>query len=157
MKKSIQTVIILLLSSTGLFGQNLTSYDSLKIVETYTKLFEAVKTNDLKTLNEISADSMYCIICFNEPDRSVWTNMVDKNDFIESHLVGIKNSDQYQRATKAEAQLWIKENNLHSDITVLWTIYKEEELAPGHEGGQFGIYFKRINDEFKFAGMETIP
>jgi hypothetical protein len=51
----------------------------------------------------------------------------------------------------------VKENNHRTGITVFFTIYKKDELAPGHEGGQLGMYFKKVNNVYKFAGIETIP
>jgi hypothetical protein len=83
--------------------------------------------------------------------------MFEKKDFLDNYLPTIKKSEPYQRATKSNELILINENGNRSDITVLLTIYKQNELAPEHEGVQFGIYFKKVNGEFRFAGIETIP
>ena len=83
--------------------------------------------------------------------------MFDKKDFITNQLPAIKNGELYQKAKKSKVlKLW-QENGERTDITALWTVYKKNELAPGHEGVQFGIYFKKVGCKYKFAGMETIP
>lgn len=157
MKKTIKILTILLLSSTSLFGQKVPSTDSLKITEAYKALFIAIESNDIETLVNISTDKIYCIICSNLTDFSKSPYMYDKKDFLENHLEKIKNSEAYQRATRSKELILVKENHYRTGITAFWTIYKRDELAPGHEGGQFGIYFKKINGEYKFAGMETVP
>jgi hypothetical protein len=129
----------------------------LKVVKAFETLFTAIETDDMETLTNISNDRIYCIICSDSSDFTDSPYMFDKKDFLENHLEKIKNSETYQRATKSDQLILIKENDQRTDITAFWTIYKQDELAPVHEGGQFGIYFKRVNGEFKFAGMETIP
>ncbi|UII20470.1 hypothetical protein [Fulvivirga ligni] len=150
-------LIILLSTSTYLFGQNITRSDTLEVVQTYESLFSAIETNDHESLMEISTDQIYCIICFDSSDFSESPYMIEKEDFFENHLSSVRNSEAYQRATKSERIILINENGHRSDITALWTIYDRNELAPGHEGGQFGMYFKKKGEKFKFAGMETIP
>ncbi len=140
-----------------MFGQCISSADSLKVVKAFEILFAAIETDDMEALINISADSIYCISCSDSPDFSDAPCMFDKKDFLENHLGSIRTIEAYQRATKSDELILVKENDHRTDITAFWIIYKQDELAPGHEGGQFGIYFKRVNGEFKFAGMETIP
>jgi hypothetical protein len=154
---TIKILTVLLLSSTFIFGQKASSTDSLKVVKTFKELFTAIKTNDMKTITSISTAKIYCMICSDSTDFSDLPYMLDRKDFIENHLPTIKNSDSYQRAIKSDELIVVKEDDHRTDITVFWTIYKQDELALGHEGGQFGIYFRKVNGEFKFAGMETIP
>lgn len=157
MKKTIKILTILLLGSTSLFGQKISSTDSLKVAEAFTALFAAIDSDDMETLDNMSTAKIYCILCSESPDLSESPYMYDKKDFLENHLEKIKNSESYQRATKSDELMLVKENDPRTGITAFWTIYKRVELAQGHEGGQFGIYFKKVNGEFKFAGMETIP
>jgi len=157
MKKTIKILTILLFGATSSFGQNISSADSLKIVKASETLFAAIETNDKEILTNISTDKIYCIICSNSTDLSDSPYMFDKKDFLENHLEKIKISESYQRAYKSDELILVKESGYRSDITAFWTIYQKDELAPGHEGGQFGVYFKKVNGEFKFAGMETIP
>lgn len=157
MKKTIKILTILLLGSTSLFGQKISSTDSLKVVEASIALFAAIDSNDMETLENMSTDKIYCILCSETPDLSESPYMYDKKDFLENHIGKIQSSESYQRAIKSDELILVKENYPRTGITAFWTIYKRDELAPRHEGGQFGFYFKKVNEEFKFAGMETIP
>jgi len=157
MKKTLKILIIFLLGSTTLFGQKLSSNDSLKVVDACKYLFTAIDLNDMESLANMSTDKIYCILCSDSPDFSESPYMYDKKDFIENYLDKIKNSESYQRATTSEELKLFKENDHNTNIIAFWTIYEQDELAPGHEGAQFGIYFKKVNGEFKFAGLETIP
>jgi hypothetical protein len=157
MKKIIYILIILLFGSTSIYGQKIPSSDSLKIIKSCKTLFSAIKSNDMPSLMRMSTDKIYCIICSDSPDLSDSPYMFEKKDFLDNYLPTIKKSEPYQRATKSNELILINENGNRSDITVLLTIYKQNELAPEHEGVQFGIYFKKVNGEFRFAGIETIP
>ncbi|MPV86726.1 hypothetical protein [Ostreibacterium oceani] len=157
MKKTIKILAILLFSPTSIFGQDISSTDSLKVVKTFETLFVAIETDDMDTLTNISTDRIYCIICSDYPDLTDSPYIFDKKAFLKNHLEKIKNSEPYQRATKSDKLILVRGNDHRTDITAFWTIYKQDELAPGHEGVQFGVHFKKVNGEFKFAGMETIP
>ena len=157
MKKTLKILTILILSSTSLFAQEVSSDDSLKVVKACKYLFTAIDSNDMESLANLSTDKIYCILCSDSPDLSESPYMYDRKDFLENYLDKIKNSESYQRATKSEELMLFKENDHRTNITAFWTIYKQDELAPGHEGCQFGIYFKKVNGKFKFAGLETIP
>ncbi|HTO14765.1 MAG TPA: hypothetical protein VLZ83_03300 [Edaphocola sp.] len=157
MRKYLKILILLLFGSTSIFGQEVNCSDSLKIVETYKTLFTSINNNDMEAIIEMSNDKIYCLICFDGPDFSDTPYMIEKKNFLENFLLKIKETEFYQRATKSDENHFIYENDHRSDITVLWTVYKQDELALGHEGAQFGIYFKKVNGVFKFAGIETIP
>lgn len=157
MKKFIKIVIFLLTGSTSMFGQKVSTTDSLKIVETAKILFSAIEANDMETIIGMTTDNVYCMICSDSIDFSDSPFIFEKNDFLENYLRNIKASKSYQRATKSNVSILINENNHRNGVLALWTIYKKDELAPGHEGGQFGIYFQKLNGQFKFGGMETIP
>lgn len=157
MKKKIKILTILLFGGISTFAQNISSTDSLKVVKTFETLFSAIETNNKEILTSISTDKIYCIICRKSTDSPDNRHMYDRKEFLDSYLEKIKNSNSYQRIGKSNELILVRENGNRSDITAFWTIYKRDELALGHEGGQFGIYFKKVNGEFKFAGMETIP
>lgn len=157
MNKYLKILSLLLFGSSPIFGQQVSYSDSIKIVQTYKTLFTAINNNDMKTLMKMSNDNIYCLICFDGPDFSDTPYMIEKKNFLENFLPKIKEAEFYQRATKSDEKHFIYENDHRSDITVLWTVYKKDELALGHEGAQFGIYFKKVNGVFKFAGMEMIP
>jgi len=78
-----------------MFGQCISSADSLKVVKAFEILFAAIETDDMEALINISADSIYCISCSDSPDFSDAPYMFDKKDFLENHLGSIRKSEAY--------------------------------------------------------------
>lgn len=126
----------------------------MESVDTVFALFE---DPDFTTFERISIEKIHCMICFDQPDFADEPYMLDRIEFYEKHLSRIKQFDNFIRATRSKDVMFIRENGQIADVTVFFTTYQKDELAPGHEGGQFGISFKKVNGEFKFAGMETVP
>ena len=158
--KTASTILTLLLIWTLVtVGQPIDKSDSLKIMVTVDTIFQVLKTADFGTFDKIATKTVYCSPCFARPDRN-HPYMLDSKDFFDNHLTAIKQADYFIRATKSHDI--ILENTSsdiynRSDIIVLFTIYKRDELAPGHEGGQFGLYLKKDNNTYKFSGLETLP
>ena len=157
MKTTIKILALLIFSPTSILAQQVSNSDSVQVTEAYKLLFAAVDSNDMETLMNISTDKIYCLLCSDSTDFSEAPYMYHKKDFLVNHLSKIKESESYQRATSNDKLIMVKEKGHRSDITIFWTIYKRDELATGHESMKFGIYFKNVNDTFKFAGMETVP
>ncbi len=157
MKNTLILIITLFYCSTFIFGQSVSSSDSLKIIRANELLFSAIENNDFETIKALSTDKIYCMICSNSTDFSQSPFMFEKIDFIKNHIPTIKENPLFHRAIQSTELLLINEDEHRKGITALWTIYKKNELSPGHEGGQFGVFFRKVNGEFKFAGLETIP
>ncbi len=157
MKKYSVIFPILLLWTLTLWGQTIDQKDSLEIVNKVNILFDLFENPDFTDFEKISTQKIYCIICFHLPVSDEEWSILDRKEFFDNHLNKIKRSDKFIRATKSKEIMFIRENNVGADISIFFTIYQQDELAPGHEGGQFGISFKKVNGEFKFAGMETVP
>jgi hypothetical protein len=155
--KLYKTLAILLLGSSTLIGQNVSSKDSLKVTTAYKSLFAAIEASNTEALLNMSTEKIYCTMCIEPTGFSEMPFLFAKKEFIEKHLKAIKNSESYQRAVNGDKVIMVKENKSKKGIIVFWTIYEPNELTPGHEGGQLGIYFEKVNEEFKFAGIETIP
>lgn len=156
-KKHLARWIFLFLWTSISWGQNISEKDSLEIMKKVNTVFDLFEKPDFKHFKKISAEKIYCIICFDRPDFKEEPNMLDRKEFFDDYLNQIKQSPNFIRATKSKNIILIRENDHRNNITVFFTIFQQDELAPGHEGGQFGIYFKKVNREFKFAGMETVP
>lgn len=157
MKRHLTILTTLLTLSSLSWGQTITPKDSLVIMANVETVFNLFENPDYKDFEKKSTEKIYCIICFDRPILNDEPYMLDRKEFFDNHLTEIKKCDSFIRATKSKDVRLIKEINQSTDITVFFTIYKKDELAPGHEGGQFGIYFKKIKGEYKFAGMETMP
>jgi len=157
LKNKILVITFFLFSSTFTFCQEISSTDSLKVVEAYKRLFRAIEVNDKESLINMATDKIYCMICSQDPDFLDSPYMFSKIDFITHHLEKIKKSEFFQRIVKNEKLILVKENDYRTDVTAFWTIYEKDELAKGYEGMQLGIYFKKVKSEFKFSGIEIIP
>lgn len=157
MKTHITILTILFLLTSISWGQNISAKDSLKLMKQVDTLFDLFENPDFTSFEKISTEKIYCIICFDRPDFEEEQYMLDRKDFFDNYLSKVAQFENFNRATKSKDIMLMKEDNHRTDISVFFTIYQQDELALGHEGGQFGIYFKNENGEFKFAGMETVP
>lgn len=155
MNYTLKIITILLFCTTSAFSQDISPADSIEIRALNKELFNAIDLIDRKAVSEISTEKIYCIICFNATDVSDSEYLIDKDEFINKHLLTIKDSEYFKRAKMRGRVNLISEQA--GRITALWTIYKPNEMAPGHEGGQLGVHFKQVNGNYKFSGIETIP
>jgi hypothetical protein len=139
-------------------GQVISQKDSLEILRKAEIVFNLFENPDYTLFKEISTDRIYCILCFDLPFLGEEDPYIlDRKEFFDYHLKKINTYDNFIRATKSTEIILLKENDHRTDITIYFTIYQKDELAPGHEGAQLGLYFKKVNGEFKFSGMDTIP
>jgi len=157
MKKYLLTLVVVCFFGTPSISQNISREDSLQIMSTVAIVFNVFKQPDLNAFEKISTKELYCIICFKEPDFRKNPYVLKRKQFFNKHLVAISQSDEFIRATKAKEVKLISENDKRADVIALFTIYQKNEIALGHEGAQFGIYFKKIGNTYRFSGMETIP
>ncbi|PSL03410.1 hypothetical protein [Cecembia rubra] len=155
--RQIMTTATLLLLTSNIWGQSVAEVDSLKLMKKVKNIFKLFNQPNYSDFKKISTDEIYCIICSDQQKSVEEPYIFSRKSFFDNHLTSINSSDNFIRATKSSTVKLIKENAKMTDITVLFTIYQRDELAPGHEGGQLGIYFKKVKDDYKFAGIETIP
>jgi hypothetical protein len=153
MKKSVYVLVFLIFTSWGVFGQRISSEDSLKVLNVNNMLLQAIEKDDSITFRKISNKTIYCNICSVPVDSTKNSYIVDRNDFYSSVI----KSDYFQRAILLNEYFLINGNDKQSAVTVLWTIYKKDEIAAGHQGAQLAFNFKKIGKYFKFTGIETIP
>lgn len=111
MKKVIKIIIILLLCSTSVLGQKVSSSDSIEVIKTLEAFFVAVKSDDMETLINISTNKIYCLICSDAVDLSKSPYIFDKKVFLTNYLPKIKNSELFQRATKSVELILVKEDS----------------------------------------------
>ena len=154
-----QLTILTFLITFVLFanGQSIIYSDSLNIIKSIDQVFKTFESGDFKEFKEISTTEIYCILCEGTLDSKLGPYIIKQDDFYNKYLNSIKNFESWKRAKNSKELILVQENNSRSDITAYITTWKKNEYAEGHEGAQLGIYFKKINGEFKFAGIETIP
>ncbi|NQY30154.1 MAG: hypothetical protein HRT69_11875 [Flavobacteriaceae bacterium] len=157
MKKQSLILISTVLFSFGCFAQKITTKDSLKITKSIKSVIDNFENIDYKKFESISISEIYCIICNGTKDSKLDPYVISRKDFFENHLKTIKDFESWKRAAKSEEIKLILEKNKRSDITVYLTTWKKDELTKGHEGEQLGLYFKKRNGKYLFAGIETIP
>lgn len=150
-------IFIFLFVNTYCFGQNISSKDSLNIKNTIKKVILNFEKPNYKEFKKISTLEIYCIICNGTLKSKLDPYVIYRNDFYKNHLTVIKESKSWAKAITTKEIKFVYENNKRSDITIYLTTWKKNELSKGHEGAQLGLYFKKINNEFKFSGIETIP
>ena len=159
MKKKSYIIIFLLLTSFSLLGQNIEKSDSLKIIATLETVFEIFENPDYMNFKSISTNQIYCIPCSDKPDLRNNPYMYNRKDFFKNYLTKIYELEYWKKAVNSEKIIFFKDsrNKKFVDIIVFITTWKENEFAEGHEGAQLGLHFKKIEGEYKFAGIETIP
>jgi len=147
----------LMASASSSWSQTIQQSDSSAVINQMNAVFHLFTHPDLTAFKDISTEKIYCIICFDKADLSEQPYMLDRKDFFLNYLKMISGSESFLRAKQSNKKVLIKEDDHRSDITILFTTYTRNELAPGHEGGQMGFYFKKVNGIYKFSGVETIP
>lgn len=157
MKIALHILILPLLGSNILFGQEVSHADSIEITNACKSLFDTFENKDTVALYGCSTDKIYCISCYEEHEYTDTSYFFDKEEFIENHFWSIGTIDLIERSKKYNQFMLVKEPNEQLEITIFWTTYKPNELGQGREGAQLGIHFKKVDGEFKFAGMETVP
>ncbi len=157
MKRDLAILFVLFFWTSFSWGQTVAKSDSIEIMSKVKTVFTLFEKPNFRDFEKISTEKIYCINCFDKHDFREDSYMIDRKEFFEKELKKINQTEYFSRAKKANEIMLTKENDCRTDITVFFTTYKKDELAPGHEGGQLGIYFKKVNGEYKFAGLETIP
>ena len=157
MIKQFTTLIVFLSFSFLSFGQSVTQTDSILIMSKVKAVFHAFNNPVFAEFKNLSTEKIYCIICFNSNEVSNRTNLIERTKFFKSYLRKIRQSESFKRAISSNTIYLVKDKDYRTEITVLFTIYKKDELAPVHEGGQLGMHFRKVNNVYKFAGVETIP
>lgn len=140
-------------------AQRISLPDSLQIMKSVDSIFNILKQADYSSFKKSSTKNIYCLPCFTHPNPKK-PYIIDRKEFFNNHLDSIRNSDYFIRAINAKQVIFDRTpNDLYhrADIIVLFTIYNQNELAPGHEGDQFGLYLQKHNKGYRFSGLETIP
>lgn len=155
-RRSTISIFLLCLGSFS-FGQHLDAKDSLALMSQVKAVFELFKNPVLSDFEKSSTEEIYCIPCDEGPDTSEDPYMYDRRAFFDNHMKELGRSGWFNRAMHAPEVILVEQHDPRTDILVLFTVYKEGELAPVHEGGQLGLHFKKVNNAYKFAGIETTP
>ena len=130
--------------------------ETIKVDEKMTELLTLIDHKDMDGLIAISTKKMYCLLCFEKPKNKKEPYLMNKNRFYKKHFNKVFNDENLKRIKRGK-KIILTEKSEYYDYIVLFTTYKRNELSEGHEGVQFGFWFKEVKGELKFAGIETIP
>jgi hypothetical protein len=155
--KNITILSILLIYSITTFGQNTEITDSIKIMDAIKKVQNNFDNPNYENFSNISTTEIYCNFCIEKKNSFLGPYRVKRKEFFDKYLKMVNENQIWIKSKKLNNIYLLRENKKWSDITALITIWKKNEIVQGHEGSQLGIHFKKINDDFKFAGIETIP
>jgi len=153
MKSTLLILSFLLPYSAMCQSAQVSKKDSVKLELAINAVFKNFATPSYETFEKITMPELRCLIC----DDVKGFARIKRTNFFNNHLKVLRTSDDWKKAAKGEKKVFIVENKEYSDVTAFITINEKHEISPGHEGAQLGLYFKRDKDEFKFAGIESIP
>jgi len=146
--------------------------DSIELHKAWTFFLKAIENQDTKKIKETSLKNIDCALCIssdnnNEPEID-YIIPVDTfiyqsyKNFMESPVLkaiktrGVKNSEIHISDYKPRNLPKSYGKNLILFEIVVQT-YLPNEWAPGHEGQSHIFQFVKINKEFKFYGLTSIP
>jgi hypothetical protein len=163
--------VVLTLESSGQRSQLTTKFDTLRLLEFVQKFGQAINSNDVGQIRELSLKLVHCRLCTNNPIppktyeyfyikldtflraayrepelTKLWVVIKDKNEMISSFSL---EKPFRQEELKGLHQVVILE--------VFFTTLKADKDAKGHEGQQTALQFVKIGQDFKFYGIDTVP
>jgi hypothetical protein len=162
MKKTTLILIFIFLTILSKAQEVKINYnDSNLLMLTWNKFIQAIDNSDRKTIKSLSKDSVECY-CGNdsiESDRPTWA--VDS--FSRLIILYFETNKKLNKIVKTETpQLivnrvdWVK-NKPEIIYSLVYILYKPNEIAPGHEGGSIFFEFNKIKNKFVFRSISTVP
>lgn len=152
MKQKTLITILFSLWSVAIYAQS----EQADLEEKTAQVLALIENRDIKTLKQHTTQKMYCGVCFQKPRNKRNPYSVSKSRFYKKHFNTIFD-DELTGRLKRNEKIIITEKSRHSDYIVLFTTYRNNEFDDGHEGAQFGFWFKEENGNLKLSGIETIP
>jgi hypothetical protein len=153
---------ILLFAITTANSQEISSSDSSKLLNTWTKTAQLLKTSDIAALKRVCMDSILCgWICGSRLDTIDQAMSFGK--FVESGLPAYNEDKKLAHIiSTTKPSIFIggySVGPLGKEwlYTVAYTYYKANELAKYHEGMQVTFNFIIRKGEFKLAHIMTVP
>ncbi|MDC1162092.1 hypothetical protein OAT18_01485 [Tenacibaculum sp.] len=140
-KKTLFTIFVLLI----IFGSPKKKSEKEKVESALKATFENFDNPNFESFKKITAEKIYCIICFDNPKFTKEPYMVDTKYFFNIFIHKITESKSFKKAKVSTELKIINENNERSDVTAYLTTWQKGELEENHEGKQLGFYLKIKN------------
>ena len=158
------TLIIILLSFVIfklVSGQNFTEKDSLKLVESASKVIQYMENSNEAEFIKISNDSINCLLCKYDNEKNYHGKMT-KLEFFELHREYIIEYKIWKDAIEKKI-IQIQKNILHygTHSVTYEKIWKDAGID--NNGNKHDLstalifYFILINEEYMLSGIETLP
>lgn len=180
MKKGLLILFLLanlIIGPVHSYGSNIIDNNEyIELVNAWKIFLKAVSTNDIRKIKSLSVEKIRCLACLDnteEEDKEMGKFMMTEPDWYEKlykeKIFILINKFCKQDYPIIFSKKFIKElqNSKPTYIVeyfndekiyeVLITTTKPDKIAPGHEGGQHIFQFIKINNGYKFWGIDTIP
>lgn len=123
--------------------------DTLAFFNTSDSIIRLIEDRKIEVLLSNSTDSIKCFLCDNRHIPAL--------HFFKHELDNIFNDALIKKLKHSAKLLYVDRQDDTNLAIVFYHIYAPNELASGHEGGQFGIWLYRDKGALKFMGIETVP
>ena len=143
--------------------------DSIEIDKTFKKFIGAIENKDAETIKRISLSEIDCDLCsdrkYPKKDYYIPIKKFIKQAFktyVDSPLAQAVKTRGYRSIVRfiPNSKPQILPSNFGNDLTIYELYvqtYKPNEWMLGHEGQSHAFQFVKVNGEFKFYGMTSIP
>lgn len=167
-----KSLIALLFVSTFTFAQAgkkpANEWDQLDAA--FVSLFKTLEAKDHAAFKKLSLPAVDCIDCVGKPEFNKEGYFVTADVFFYNIAGGFTKSAVYKALTTRGYTFStavvkgfkprVMPQDYPEDLTLyeVWVpTYKVDELSKGHPGTSHGFQFVKINGEFKFYGLTSIP
>lgn len=144
--KNLVLIFFLLLCS-----KSYSQFDSTLIYRKADNIIRLIESNNIDSLIINSTESIKCILC----DEVGIKKNIDSKTFFTLKMHEIFTPELVYKLKKAPKSI-AKEIEPAPSYIVYYKIILKDEIAPNHEGVDFGIWLD-INDNLKFTSIDTIP
>ena len=170
--KQFMLFLFLLFIATVTYGQTRIAHsqkDSIALDRTWKKFKTAFLNKDVKTLKLLSLKTIKCDFYQNNtsdqsPYISVNTFLTDvfhgfPNTKLRRAVLTKKSNFSFEKISNLDLPENIKPQKVKSIMIceVWYVVWEPNEIAKGHEGASEGFQFVKIDNQFKFYGLTSIP
>jgi hypothetical protein len=160
--KSVFFNILFALICSSFWAQKLSQGDSIKLISTWNKTVEFLRTKDTTKLRIFCLDSIDCKICGFRDDTITDTNK-PLTFFFKSGLDKLNSNHKLWKIINTESPKivvsgYIDKNGDRMRIySIAYLFWKPYELGKKHEGGEVLFDFVLRKDDFRLFSISTIP
>ena len=138
-------------------AQSVSRSDSLDILQTSLSIFKAIDSDDREFLESLMTDPFFCTLCFDLPDLREKPFLITKELFLDKHLEEFKKGKLYTNANLYRTLALAPDYSDSNQVTAYWNCMIPSDTPLQSEGAQLGFEFKKINNEYRWTGISTIP